>query len=179
MTASSDSVRVLSVALDQAGDVVARVRPDDLDRPTSCTDWSVGQLVDHLVRDLANFLAQMRGEQADWSATPGSPPDDFVSIFRTGADDLVHAWHQAGDDVPANPGAQIPEFAVHTWDLATAIGVPTDTLDAEVAERALEFMAANLTPDNRGAMFAAELEAASDAGPYERLAAFAGRTARS
>jgi uncharacterized protein (TIGR03086 family) len=178
MTPSTDSVRVLIAALDQAGDVLARVRPDDLDRPTPCTDWTVGQLVDHLVRDVGNFTAAMRGEQADWSVAPGSPPEGFVAIFRAGADDLVHAWHQAADDVPANPDAQTPEFAVHTWDLASAIGIPTDTLAPEVAERALAFMAANLTPENRGAFFAPEREVAADADPYSRLAAYAGRSAR-
>jgi uncharacterized protein (TIGR03086 family) len=178
MTASTDSVRVLIAALDQTGDVLARVRPDDLDRPTPCTDWTVGQLVDHLIRDVGNFTAAMHGEQADWSIAPGSPPEGFVAIFRAGADDLVHAWHQAAADVPADPDAQTPEFAVHTWDLATAIGVPTDTLDAEVAERALGFMAANLTPENRGSFFAGELQATPEADPYERLAAFAGRSVR-
>jgi uncharacterized protein (TIGR03086 family) len=177
MTPSDDAVRVLTVALEQAGDVLARVQPDDLDRPTPCTEWSVGQLIDHLVRDVSNFAATMRGEDADWSTPPGSPPADYVSAFRAGADDLARAWREAGDDAPTNPDGQTPELAVHTWDLATAIGVPTDTLDAEVAERALGFMAANLTPENRGSFFAAELESAPDDDPYARLAAFAGRSA--
>jgi uncharacterized protein (TIGR03083 family) len=175
MAASADSVRVLSVALDQAGGVLARVQPDDLDLPTPCTDWSVGQLVDHLVRDVSNFAATMRGEHADWSTAPGSPPADYLATFRAGADALTGAWQEAGDDVQGDPDGQTPEFAVHTWDLATAIGIPTDTLDAEVAERALGFMEANLTAENRGSFFASAREAVPDADPYARLAAFAGR----
>jgi hypothetical protein len=40
----------------------------------------------------------------------------------------------------------------------------------------MSFVSANLTPDNRGPAVGPEQEAPPDAGPYERLAAFTGRT---
>ena len=70
MTTRSDSIRVLSRALDQAGDVLARVRPEQLDGPTPCSDWTVGRLVDHLVADPGNFALMLHGEQPDWSSPP-------------------------------------------------------------------------------------------------------------
>lgn len=172
-----DSIRVLSRALDQAGDVLARVRPDQLDAPTPCKDWTVGQLVDHLVADPGNFVLMLRGEQPDWSSPAEEVRSGWTQRFRVAADDLIHVWHQLADkDVPISPDFMTGEFAAHTWDVARAIGLDTDELDPEVAERGMSFMSANLTADNRGPAFGPEQEASSDAGPYERLAAFTGRT---
>ncbi len=66
---------------------------------------------------------------------------------------------------------------MHTWDLAVAIGFPLDRLDPEVAEDGLGFMRENMSADQRGDAFAEEVEAPADAGPYDALAAFAGRRA--
>jgi hypothetical protein len=60
-------------------------------------------------------------------------------------------------------------------DEVTALGPPVDGLDPEVAELGLEFMQANLTPELRGGAFGPELPAPMGAGPYDRIAAFAGR----
>lgn len=74
--------------------------------------------------------------------------------------------------------AAIPEFAVHSWDLSRSIDSETP-LDDEVAEHALAFMGANLTPENRQGAFGPEMDAAPDASVHDRLAAFAGRSLRS
>jgi hypothetical protein len=100
-----------------------------------------------------------------------------AATFRSAGDDLIHHWHQQGD--PQDPGQvdwQTAEFAVHTWDLATAIGHPTSQLDPAVAERGLAFMSRSLTPENRGGAFGPEQPCPPDASAYERLAAYAGRS---
>lgn len=174
-TNTHESVVQLSRALDQAGDVIAEVHPDQLGLPTPCRDWDVGRLVSHLVHDPRHFLEMAGGGSPSWT----DEPDRVLyaqATFRSAGDDLIHHWHQQGD--PDDPGAvdwQTAEFAVHTWDLATAIGYPTDRLDPRVAERGLAFMTQALTPDNRGTAFAAEEPAPADASAYERLAAYAGR----
>ena len=103
-------------------------------------------------------------------------PHDFFSDAVHVGDDLIHAWHQQEGEAAVPADWQTAELALHTWDLASTIGHPADRLDAEVAERALAFMRASLTTDNRGDAFGPECAAPADAGPYERLAAFAGRT---
>ena len=58
-------------ALEQLGRLVRSVRDEDLDQPTPCKDWSVSDLVDHIVRSTANLAVSARGGDADWSgATP-------------------------------------------------------------------------------------------------------------
>jgi hypothetical protein len=74
------------------------------------------------------------------------------------------------------PDWQSAEIAVHTYDLAVALGRPTSELAPEVAERGLALMRANLTPENRGSAFEPEQPAPDGADVYQRIAAFAGRT---
>lgn len=168
-------VRVLSRALDQAGDVLAAVHPDQLSRPTPCAEWDVQRLVTHLVHDPPAFLAMGRGEQVDWTAEPEPVTENWTDRFRSGADDLLHLWHQRGQEARAEQvDMLVAEFAVHAWDLAQAIGY-TGPLDPEVAEHGLAFLSASLTDERRGAAFAPAVPVRDDAPAYERLAAFAGR----
>jgi uncharacterized protein (TIGR03086 family) len=179
MTASDESVAVLSRALDQAGDVLAAVHADQLKQQTPCGDWDVAQLIGHLVNAPVRFLEMARGNQPDWSAEPQPVDSNWVAEFRSNADDLIHHWHQTGD--AADPGQvdwQTAEIAVHTWDVARSTGQST-TLLPEVAERGLAFMSAMLTPENRGAVFAPEVPVPDDTPVYDRLAAFAGRAVSS
>jgi uncharacterized protein (TIGR03086 family) len=176
-TGTNDSVRVLIKALDQAGDMLDHVHAEHLPRPTPCADWSVAQLVDHLVATPARFRARMSGEELDWTAEPPHLERGWGPEFRNHADDLVHAWHQLDGDPPTPAQWQIAELAVHTWDLATAIGFPVDGLDQEVAETGLAFMRASLRAELRGQAFGPEQPPPSDAGPYTALAAFSGRVA--
>lgn len=176
MTTSHESVAVLSRALDQAGDVLAAVTPDQLALPTPCQEWDVARLIQHLLVDPPNFVAMMQGESPDFGAAPPPLPEDWTAAFRSGADDLIHLWHQREPDAGGPPpDMQTAEFAVHTWDLATAIGWAGE-LDAEAAERGLAFMSSTLKPEMRGQAFGPERAADADASAPERLAAFAGRT---
>ena len=170
-----DTVAVLSRALDQTGGLLDRVGADVLGRPTPCPDWDVSALADHVINDPHQFVLMMRGEQPDWSAPTPHVSHDWGSTFRVAADDLVRAWRDLGDDSPLPAAMQFAEFAVHDWDLATALGLPLDGLDPDVAELGLEFMQANLAPEMRKGAFGPEQPAPPGAGAYDRIAAFAGR----
>lgn len=172
---TTDAVRVLVHALDQAGDVLDHVHADQLSNPTPCSDWDVAALADHLVQAPANFVTMMRGEKPDWSAPDPHLTEGWAGVYRVHADDLLHAWHELDEDPPMPAEWQVAELAVHAWDLAVAIGFPLDRLDPEVAEVGLAFMRASLKPEMRGGAFGPEADAPEDGGPYDALAAFAGR----
>lgn len=174
-TEAPRELRVLVHAFDQAGDVLDHVHADRVGDPTPCADWDVGALADHLVQTPANFLTMMRGEQPDWSAPTPHLTADWAATYRSRADDLLHAWHGLDGDPPAPAAWQVAELAVHTWDLAVAVGFPLERLDPQVAEVGLGFMRENLGPERRGDAFGPEIEAPADADPYDALAAFAGR----
>lgn len=174
-TGGVDSVRVLILALEQAGAVLDKVHADELLKPTPCEDWNVSALVDHLVAAPARFVAMMKGEELDWGAPSPHLEQGWGPEFRHHADGLVRAWQnlEGGAQTPAQ--WQVAELAVHTWDLSIAIGLPVDGLDLEVAETGLGFMRASLSAAARGHVFGPEQPATPDAGPYGQLAAFAGR----
>jgi uncharacterized protein (TIGR03086 family) len=174
----SEPLTVLARSLDQLGDLLVHVRADELDQPTPCSDWTLGQLVDHVVAAPDKFVVMVRGEQPDWSAAPAHLDDGWASAFRSSADDLMHLWHQ-GSAEGSGPGPewQTAEFAVHTWDLAHALDRSTGELDPEVAEQGLAFMKANLRDEMRGDVFGPEQPAPTGGDPYDAIAAFAGRTA--
>ena len=168
---------VLSRAIDQAGDVLASIHPDEWDRPTPCHDWSVRQLAAHLAASPEHFLQQARGEEVDWSAPADVPDGQWAGHFRNHGDDLLHHWHEQPDDQAAQADWQSAELGVHTWDLVRALG-RGQRLDDEVAERGLAFMQQGMTDDNRGDAFAPEVDVGEDASAYDRLVAFAGRDPR-
>jgi uncharacterized protein (TIGR03086 family) len=176
MTENEELV-VLRRALDQLGALVAEVRPAALEDPTPCTDWTVRDLVDHVVAAPTRFARMLRGEPVDWTAPTPPAGDDPTGAFRAHADDLLAAWREhSGPARDAGVDWQCAELAVHTWDLATAVHVPTGTLDPEAAERGLAFLQASLTPENRGPVFGPEQPAPDGADAYGRIAAFAGRS---
>ena len=174
---SDEDVIVLRRGLDQLGGLLGDVGPDALDRSTPCAQWTVGDLVDHVVATPSRLARMTRGEKIDWTAATAPAGDDPTAAFASGADDLVRAWQEAPDTSGPSPlDWQSAELAVHTWDLATALGRSTADFDAEIAERGLTFMRANLTPDTRGPAFGPEQPAPDGANAYERSAAFAGRS---
>src|SRR3954453_7673668 len=176
MMKPDDDAAVLRRGLDQLAGLLEDVPDAALSDPTPCPQWNVQDLVDHIVAAPSRFARMARGEAVDWSETP-SAGREAAAQFRSHAEDLFRAV-----DDHAVPGGSVPldwqsaELAVHTWDLATALGRPTTDLDAEVAERGLAFMRAGLTDDNRGPAFGPEQPAPEGADPYQRIAAFAGRS---
>jgi uncharacterized protein (TIGR03086 family) len=172
-TDNAASVAALDTGLDQLAELVATVGPDDLDKPTPCTDWQVRDLVDHVLHSTAGMAKAARGEQVDWSA-PTPHADDPVAAFGERAQELRTVMADAGE--AANADWQLAELATHTWDLATALGRSTSDLDPVVAERGLGFMSAQLTDDKRGEAFQPEQQAPAGADAYQRIAAFAGRS---
>ncbi|MDZ5664125.1 TIGR03086 family protein [Nocardioides sp. zg-1308] len=170
-------VTVLSRALDQARAALTTLDPEDLDLPTHCGDWTVRDLVGHLVAAPGNFLAMARGEEVDWSAVPDVADDQWAQHFRADADRLVEHWADRSEEEAGMADWQSAEIGVHTWDLLRATG-HSMPLDPEVAERGLAFLQQGLTDENRAGAFGPPVSVPDDALPYDRLVAFAGRDPR-
>ncbi|HEX3222769.1 MAG TPA: maleylpyruvate isomerase N-terminal domain-containing protein, partial [Nocardioides sp.] len=63
MTNRGDELAVLSRGLDQAARLLDEVTEADLTTATPCENWTVADLVDHLVVSPARFAQMVRGEQ--------------------------------------------------------------------------------------------------------------------
>ena len=169
MSTSPDIAR----GVDQAVALVDGLTPDQLDLPTPCERWSVRDLTDHLVNSTQQMAVMAQGGEPDWTALDVHHDDPATALSEAGAA-LVTAL--AADGCPAPPGMIASEIAVHTWDLATALGRGTGELDQELADVGHSFMTQALTDDRRGDSFGPEQDAPEGADSYQRIAAFAGRT---
>jgi hypothetical protein len=149
---------IVTRGLDQLGALLSAVTPEDAGRPTPCSEWTVADLSDHIV--------------PDWAAT--THHNDPASALDREGRALIEALDSGEGAFPA--GMAAAELAVHTYDLATALGMVTTGLDPEVAAVGYAFMSASMTDDMRGDAFAPEQSAPADADAYQRIAAFAGRS---
>jgi uncharacterized protein (TIGR03086 family) len=187
---ASDPLALLSRALDQAGTVVSRVRPEQAALPTPCRSWDVRALVNHLVNDVRMFTVVARGGTRD-GEEKDLIGDDWSSAYRQTAASLLAVWQRPGamDRTLRLPFGEVPaswqvyqvisDVAMHAWDVAKATGQPTE-MDPEVGRVALEWGRENLTPEFRGdeasgKAFGPEVPVPDDAPIYDRLAGFFGR----
>ena len=162
-------------------EVVSGISPNQLDNPTPCAKFTVGGVLEHMVRGATTFADAFRGVQ-------GGEPDttDVLSEFGPALSALVEAIHgpDALDRTIEAPLGEVSgdTFArfvvldglVHGWDLATATGQPYEppaTLVAEVEA----FARQALDPLRDGDTFAPPVEPPLSATPIQRLAAFTGR----
>jgi uncharacterized protein (TIGR03086 family) len=180
----ADLVAMYERALAGAKQLVSSVRPEELSKPTPCTEWDVKALITHMIGTNRRFAAAVAGEEAP----AGAPPDDVVSAYLASADAALAAWRAPGalertlrlpmGEVPATTGIGMifVDQLIHTWDLAKATGRPY-RLDDDLATTALELARQRVTPDRRGPgkPYGPEVPCASDAPPQDRLAAFLGR----
>lgn len=161
--------------------VVGNITPDQLDRPTPCADYTVRGILEHMIGGATAFAAAYRGEPA-----PSPDTSDVLASFGPALEGLGAAVSAPGalDRTVAAPFGEVPgeTFArfivldglVHGWDLATATGQSYDPPTELVAD-VEAFARQALDPLRDGQTFANATDAAPDATPIERLAAYTGR----
>jgi uncharacterized protein (TIGR03086 family) len=177
----------LSVALDAAEQVIAGVRPTQWDSPTGCAEWSVRDLVDHLVAGNFRFAALLSRVPSAAAEVPSDVDADRLEGYRQSVGALLDAFRRPGalEAVITVPIGSIPgivalhlrtvEALVHGWDLAVATRQPAD-FPEDLAEQELTFSRAKLgdLPPGRSP-FAPPQPVADDARAIDRLAACLGR----
>jgi len=158
---------------------------EQLAAPTPCANFTVHQVLEHMVGGATMFAAAFRGTEP-----PDSLPVDAVAAFPTAMDGLLDAVKSPGalDRTIHAPFGEVPgeTFArfvaldglVHGWDIATSTGRPYEPAADVVA--AVDAFAREAIGDafRDGDTFAAATEPPPGASPVEQLAAFTGRTVR-
>jgi uncharacterized protein (TIGR03086 family) len=181
----------LSQALDLTGALVAGVGAGQWADPTPCDEWTVADLVTHIVSGNYSFAAILRGTplaEARAAAARVAPGDDLAGHYRDAAAELIAAYGQPGVleqpftiPVGTMPGLgtlhiRLVEMLVHGWDLAEATGQAAVFPD-DLAEQELAFTRRQLAalPPGRSP-FRPEQQVPDDAPGIVRLAACLGRT---
>lgn len=162
--------------------VLVDVSDDDLGAPTPCTEWTVADLVAHVVAGNEWATEVMGGSLIEL------PDGDRVARHRAAAAQAATVFSASGwqDRMVELPFGELPAPAyaairagdvyVHAWDLAAAIGADTD-LDGELGEAIHAATAPALSPEMRGdgRPFGPEQPCPGDRPTADRLAAFMGR----
>jgi uncharacterized protein (TIGR03086 family) len=163
---------IITRGLDQLGELLGAVTPDDVGRATPCSEWTVAELSDHIVNSVAGMAIMAGGGTPDWASS--THHDDPESALQREGRALVQALAAGEGGFP--DGMAAAELSVHAYDLAAALGKATAELDPDVAEMGYAFMTSSMTDDMRGDAFGPAQPAPADADAYQRIAAFAGRS---
>ena len=180
-------------AVAATAEVVKGVRSDQLPAPTPCAEWSVGDLVNHLVGTLwlADGLfadrpprhAPAPGGLPAADLLGGDPPAAYAeaaaaALAAAGAGDALvrtHATPLGAMPGPLLAGFTTLDIAVHGWDLATATGQRID-LDADLADRLLGFAQQTLADEaSRAGRIGPAVPVGADAPLVHRLVGYLGR----
>ncbi|RKT86892.1 TIGR03086 family protein [Saccharopolyspora antimicrobica] len=190
MTTQPDPRPFFTRSLDQIGEQVTAVRPDELSNRTPCTDYDVRALLGHVVSVLRRLA--LAGAGTDFSEVPGVivgiDDEGWSDAFTRARDEVERVWADDGvlDRMVDLQWAVLPgrtaldaythEFTIHSWDLAHATGRIAD-LDPDLAARALEVLPAFAPPEQRSdkGTFGPVVPVPDDADIYTRLAAYTGR----
>jgi uncharacterized protein (TIGR03086 family) len=182
------STAPLEQAITATRGVLANVSKEQLDEPSPCANWTVHELVNHIVGGQYFFATMAKGE-----AMQGDAPDfaagDFLAAFDEGAKQSVAAFNAPGvmEKTLTLPFGQMPGAAfvgiaatdtlTHGWDLAKATGQSTDIapeLSAQLLAMSRQFIQPAFR-NEQGTVFGPEQTAPAGACNADQLAAFLGR----
>jgi len=179
-TDTSDRYRTLA---DAFAAKVAAVRADQWSQPSPCAEWSVRDLVRHVVDSQGMFEGLVGRDMGEIPSVDDDPAAAFAAaraVIQADLDDPARAEETFEGFFGTSTFAQaIDRFVcfdlvVHGWDLARATG-QDETIDADEITRVLA--ATELFGDSlRGSgVCGPAVEVGPDATPQERMVAFLGR----
>jgi uncharacterized protein (TIGR03086 family) len=159
---------LFSAVIATATDVIGAVRPDQLGGPTPCTEYTVRDVLGHLVNVLPRIAAM--GRNADPMSVGNEQvvvaDDAWLATWVAAAADAEAAWRDdaalartivlpwATDTGAAALLGYASEVTVHTWDVATATGQQPAWNDEAVGHM-LRLMRSWLPGEGRAEIFAA------------------------
>ena len=184
MEPTAQLARILPVV----SDVVDGIRPTQLDDPTPCTEFTVRDVLDHMLVLGGTFAYAFRGEEPPEIRAPAPNGQVPAAEFRRTMDDLLDAVTSPGamartvsspfGEMPGETFARLVAFdgLVHGWDLASSTGQDYHP-PADVVAAVDQFARGALRDEMRdGDTFKAATAAPPDASQIEKLVAFSGRS---
>jgi|SRR4051794_5153695 uncharacterized protein (TIGR03086 family) len=184
MLNQSDPIELYRCATDRAVAVVAAIRPEQLNLPTPCPDWTVQDLLDHLGGGAEYLRAAATGR--------GRVPVTEVSAtgYRRAVDQVLEDIGVPGvlDRMCLSPlgfdwtvrdavAGTFMDVLVHTWDLAQATGQDT-TLEPTLVGACMAMFLPRMPEIGREAgIIGPAVDVGPDAEPQAQLLGAMGRRA--
>ncbi|MBE1577536.1 TIGR03086 family metal-binding protein [Amycolatopsis roodepoortensis] len=161
-----NELRILDALVTRSSlDLVSKITPADLAKPTPCSAWTLHGLLAHMATQHHGFAAAAEGESSldHWRLLPLG--DDPVATYRTSVNRVLNAFvpHDLADRRFALPefstevtftaeqalGFHFVDYLVHSWDVAKTLGLPL-RFQQEVLDAGLRF--AKAIPDGKNRM---------------------------
>ena len=147
---------------------------DHWDKPSTCDEWTVRELVDHTL-----YWQGMAGRLLSAGTQKGDDWNTLHTAISAALDDptCLEGNDERFSDMPRHRvfGLMLADLLIHSWDLATSIGAEI-ALPEEAAEAAmfgLQRMPVEMLRSPN--MFGPEVEVAADASAQNKLIGFVGR----
>ncbi|MDQ4025348.1 MAG: TIGR03086 family metal-binding protein [Actinomycetota bacterium] len=181
-------VEMLERAAQATGKIVAGISPEQMDAPTPCTEWSVRDLLNHLIASYETIGGTMGAGIANAASTDFTATD-HVAAYQGAAAKAIKALAAPGalerkfempwGETPGNVllGLTIADTVVHGWDLAKGTGQDA-TVDSELAEAVYRTTSSMMEPQGsfpRGSAFADPVEVPDEAPIGDKMLAYLGR----
>lgn len=184
--------KLIDTALAALRNTATGLEPDDLARPTPCAEWTVGQVLEHAALDQyawtgAVTLGRVTTDEGDPFAPLGTPADRVLGLVERAVTAAGEVW--SGSDVdgetlptPLPQGAMDAadaaaacalDAAIHSWDVAIALGRPSP-LDDDLAAAITPTAHKIVEPLRQWGAYAAIVEG-TPSGPAADLLRYLGR----
>jgi uncharacterized protein (TIGR03086 family) len=194
-TATTTGMTDLGPATDELCALIEAVPESDLGQPTPCTEYTIGDLLDHLAGVTVAFggaAVKARGDSSTmgpWGEAGHLDPGWRTSLPQQ-LRDLAQAWRdpEAWAGVTSVAGGEQPgeviglillgELVVHGWDLSRGAGLPLQVDDATLAplhELIRQTFGPQADPAARGPAFQPAVPVPSDASPLDQTLGMLGR----
>lgn len=177
-------------------EIVDLIRDDQWELPTPCSQWTLRQLLHHMINENRGFAAAADGETTDRTVWTSQDFDaDLRGDYARSAERVVTAFGADGvldrpfwlpriNDTVTFPARQaisfhLLDYVVHGWDVAVALGHPIafadDLIEAvlDIAYREVPDGPRRLRPN---AGFRPAIQVPDNASAQDRLLAALGRS---
>ena len=185
----AEALEMFRRSVEGFGQRVMAVGPDDWERPTPCSDWSVHDLVRHLVYEelwapplLAGQTIADIGDRFEGDILGSDPQVAWkeaaaAALAVASPDVLGRTVHLSFGDVPGEEylGQLTADHAIHAWDLARATG-GDDRLAPDLVQHVYDVMAPQIEPARSAGVFGPAVEVPEGADPLSKLLGLTGRT---
>lgn len=182
-----DPIERIEKATALAGEKVAQVKPEDLDKPTPCAEFDVRGLLNHVIGGLDMLKTAADGGKAEAPGQDligdGADVGDQYATRRAALLDSIRAegaldrpWEMPFGSMPGSmmAGIAFMEHLTHAWDVAKATGQDASLPD-DVVNECLELVKPMDAMLRMPGVCGPVVEVPEDASPTDKLAGFMGR----
>jgi uncharacterized protein (TIGR03086 family) len=149
----------------------------NLNAPTTCDEWNVRSLLNHMLQTQRYFLGAARGEDVALSQNPPDLiGDDPSSDFDQVRVEMLRTYSAPGTIERTGPalGIAFSDQLLHGWDLAVSTEQDS-TMPEGLPEAAYAMIHGRFTDEQRRGVFKPEINLRPDSSAQERLLAYTGR----